>query len=304
METFDIAIIGSGPAGLTAGIYSVRGAASTVLFAGEKWGGQLMLTSVIENYPGFVNGIEGPDLMVAMRAQAEKLGVKIVNVNVTEVDFSARPFKINNSYLAKTVIIATGAETLWLGVPGEKELIGRGISSCAPCDAPFFKEKNVVVVGGGDSAMEEALVLSKFAKNVTFIHRRAEFKASKIMQQKVLSNPKIKVLWNTEVQEVIGVNKLEKIILKNNVDGKTSEFPVDGLFVAVGHSPSSKIFEDMIELDEKGFIKKSEIKEYQSATSVEGVFVAGDVHDHRYKQAITAAAYGCIAALDALKYLE
>ncbi len=299
METFDIAIIGSGPAGLTAGIYASRGAASTMLFAGEKWGGQLMLTSTVENYPGFVDGIEGPDLMVAMKDQAEKLGVKIMNVNVTEVDFSVSPFKVKSGadwYLAKAVIIATGAETLWLGVPGEEGLIGRGISSCAPCDAPFFKEKNVVVVGGGDSAMEEALVLAKFAKLVTIIHRRDAFKASKIMQQKVLSNPKIKVLYNTEVQEVIGSQKLEKIIIKNNVEGKISDFPVDGLFVAVGHSPSSKLFEKKIDLDEKGYITKP--------ISIPGVFVAGDVHDHHYKQAITAAAHGCMAALDALKYLE
>src|SRR5260221_504505 len=235
--------------------------------------------------------------MVAMKDQAEKLGLKIMNVNVTEVDFSVSPFKVKSGadwYLAKAVIIATGAETLWLGVPGEAALIGRGISSCAPCDAPFFKEKNVVVVGGGDSAMEEALVLAKFAKLVTIIHRRDAFKASKIMQQKVLSNPKIKVLYNTEVQEVIGSQKLEKIIIKNNVEGKISDFPVDGLFVAVGHSPSSKLFEKKIDLDEKGYITKP--------ISIPGVFVAGNVHDHHYKQAITAAAHGCMAALDALKY--
>ncbi len=303
METFDIAIIGSGPAGLTAGIYASRGAASTILFAGEKWGGQLMLTSTVENYPGFVDGIEGPDLMVAMRSQAEKLGVKIMNINVTEVDFNVQPFKINNSYLAKAVIIATGAETLWLGVPGEAALIGRGISSCAPCDAPFFKDKNAAVVGGGDSAMEEALVLAKFAKLVTIIHRRDAFKASKIMQQKVLSNPKIKVLYNTEVQEVIGSQKLEKIIIKNNVEGKISDFPVDGLFVAVGHSPSAKLFQGKIELNEKGYVIKKAINGFHMATSVNGVFVAGDVHDFHYKQAITAASFGCMAGLDALKYL-
>ncbi len=306
-KVFDVAIIGSGPAGLTAGIYCVRGAASTIIFAGEKWGGQLMLTSLVENFPGFPDGIQGPDLMIAMRTQAEKLGANVVNENVTAIDFSSLPFKIttgNGSYTAKTLIIATGAETLWLNVPGEKELIGRGISSCAPCDAPFFKEKNVAVVGGGDSAMEEALVLSKFAKEVTIIHRRDAFKASKIMQEKVLSNPKIKILWNTEVQEVIGTTKLEKLILKNIKDNITTEFFIDGLFVAVGHSPSSSIFEGKIELDEKGFIKKTSANGFETSTNIKGVFVAGDVHDHHYKQAITAAAYGCMSALDALKYLE
>ncbi len=306
-NVFDIAVVGSGPAGLTAAIYTTRGNASTVLFAGVNWGGQLMLTSVVENYPGFEDGIEGPDLMQAMRNQAEKLGAKIVNQNADEVDFSVSPFKIKSGdiwYEAKSVIIATGAETLWLGVPGEKELIGHGISSCAPCDAPFFRDKNVAVVGGGDSACEETLVLTKFAKSVTVIHRRDQFKASKIMQSKVLSNPKVKILWNTEVQEVIGTNKLEKLILKNNKDGKTSELAMDGLFVAVGHSPSTKIFEGKIGLDEKGYIKKLESDEYHTKTSVNGVFVSGDVHDHHYKQAITAAGFGCMAALDALKYLE
>ncbi len=300
MDAFDIAVIGSGPSGLTAAIYTTRGNASTILFAGEIWGGQLMLTTLVENFPGFPDGIQGPDLMSAMKKQAENLGTKIIPENVTKVDFSSTPFKLttsnNQTYEAKAVIIATGAETLWLGVPGEKELIGRGISSCAPCDAPFFKEKDVVVVGGGDSAMEEALVLTKFAKIVTIIHRRDSFKASKIMQDKVLNNPKIKVMWNTEVQEVKGENKLEKLILKNNKDNSTTELSVDGLFVAVGHSPSSKIFEGKIDLDEKGYIK--------TPTNVPGVFVSGDVHDHHYKQAITAAGFGCMAALDALKYLE
>ncbi len=304
---FDIAVIGSGPAGLTAAIYTTRGAASTILFAGEKWGGQLMLTSLVENYPGFPDGILGPDLMNAMRKQTENLGTKVINENVIEVDFSKRPFKINThsgSYLAKSLIIATGAETLWLNVPGEQKLIGRGISSCAPCDAPFFKEKRVAVVGGGDSAMEEALVLAKFASEVTLIHRREEFRASKIMQKKVLEHPKIKVLYNTEVQEVIGENKVEKILLKNKKDNKTQEMDVDGVFVAIGHSPSSSIFKGKIDVDEKGFIKKSASGSYQMATNVEGVFVAGDVHDHHFKQADTAAGFGCMAGLEALHFLE
>jgi thioredoxin reductase (NADPH) len=298
-KVYDVAVVGSGPSGLTAAIYMTRGSASTILFAGSKWGGQLMLTTLVENYPGFPDGIQGPDLMQAMRTQAENFGTKFINDDVKDVDFSSSPFKLKSGetwYLAKSIIIATGAETQWLNVKGEKELIGRGVSSCAPCDAPFFKDKSVAVVGGGDSAMEEALVLSKFAKIVTVIHRRDQFKASKIMQEKVLTNPKIKVLWNTEVQEVIGNQKLEKLILKNTIDNKTSEFLTDGMFVAIGHTPMSSIFKGKVELDEKGYIK--------NPISIPGVFVAGDVHDHHYKQAITAAGFGCMAALDALKYLE
>jgi len=305
-QVLDVAVVGSGPAGLTAAIYTTRGAASTILFAGESWGGQLMLTTLVENYPGFPDGIQGPDLMLAMRTQAEKLGAKFVSENVTQVDFSVTPFELkagDKVYKTRSVVIAAGTQTLWLNVPGEKNLIGRGVSSCAPCDAPFFKEKRVAVVGGGDSAMEEALVLAKYAKEITIIHRREGFRASKVMQQKVLSNPKIKVVWNTEVAEIVGDAKVEKLILKNNKDNTTSEFSVDGVFVAIGHYPSSKVFGGKIELDEKGFIKRFEKDGYTSATSVDGVFVAGDVHDYRYKQAVTAAAYGCMAALDVLKYL-
>ncbi|HWA52454.1 MAG TPA: thioredoxin-disulfide reductase [Patescibacteria group bacterium] len=296
-EVFDIAVIGSGPAGLTAAIYTTRGSAKTILFAGESWGGQLMLTTLVENYPGFPDGIQGPDLMANMRKQTENVGAKIVNEKVTSVDFSSKPFTINNSYKAKVVIIATGAETVWLGVPGEQKLIGRGVSSCAPCDAPFFKNKKVAVVGGGDSAMEEALVLEKVASEVTILCRKDVFRASKIMQEKVLKNPKIKVMFNTEIKEMVGDQKLEKLILNNG------ELVVDGVFVAIGHSPSSNIFQGKIELDEKGFIKMFEKDGYHTLTSVEGVFVAGDVHDYHYKQAITAAGLGCMAALDALKYL-
>ncbi|HSX49144.1 MAG TPA: thioredoxin-disulfide reductase [Candidatus Saccharimonadales bacterium] len=306
-ELYDVAIIGSGPAGLTAAIYTTRGSASTVLFTGTKWGGQLMLTTLVENYPGFPDGIQGPDLMFAMKKQAEKFGAKVVSEDITEVDFGTKPFTLKvgkTSYKAKSVIIATGAKTVWLGVSGEEKLIGRGISSCAPCDAPFFREKKVAVIGGGDSAMEEALVLEKFAKEITIIHRRDEFRASKIMQKKVLASPKIKVMYDTEVQGVIGENKLEKIILKNNKTNKESEMEVDGMFVAVGHTPSSTVFKGKIELDEKGFIKKAEKEGYKSSTSIEGVFVAGDVHDFHFKQAITAAGFGCMAALDVLKYLE
>ncbi len=306
-KVFDVAVVGSGPAGLTAAIYTTRGSASTLILAGNVWGGQLMLTTTVENFPGFPDGVMGPDIMANMRKQAQNLGSKIVDENVSEVDFSVDPFVLKSageSYQAKTVIIATGAETLWLNVKGEKELIGRGVSSCAPCDAPFFKGKNVAVVGGGDAAMEEALVLAKFANLVTVIHRRDSFKASAVMQEKVLKNEKIKVLWNTEVQEVVGSDKLEKLILKNNKDNNVFDFALDGVFVAIGHSPSSQIFQGKIDLDEKGFVKRFDDEKYRTKTSREGVFVAGDVHDHHYKQAITAAGFGCMAGLDTLKYLE
>lgn len=299
---FDVAIIGSGPAGLTAGIYATRGAAKTLILGGEKWGGQLMLTTTVDNYPGFENGIEGPDLMNNMKLQADRFGATFLAKNVESVNFSKNPLELvadGKKYSAKSVIIATGADTVWLGLKGEQELIGRGISSCAPCDAPFFKNKKVAVVGGGDSAMEEALTLTKFATEVTIIHRRDKFRASAIMQERVLKNPKIKVLWNSEVAQIIGDQKLEKLILKDN-----SELVVDGLFVAIGHTPSSKIFEGQIDLDEKGFIKKVPQEGYQMTTSKPGVFVAGDVHDYHYKQAITAAGFGCMAGLESLRYIS
>lgn len=305
-QPWDIVIIGSGPAALTAAIYTTRGAASTLILGGEKWGGQLMLTTIVDNWPASP-AIQGPDLMQKMKDHSLLFGAEFIQKNVESVDFSKHPFELTAGvkYLAKSVIIATGAETVWLGVPGEYELIGRGVSSCAPCDAPFFKNKNVAVVGGGDSAMEEALVLAKVAASVTIIHRRDEFKASQIMQQKVLNNQKIKVIWNTEVSQIIGKQKLEKIILKNNKDQTTNELILDGVFIAVGHAPSSKIFAGQIELDEKGYVKKLQKQNgYEMATSMPGVFVAGDVHDYHYKQAITAAGFGCMAGMDALKYLD
>ncbi|MDO8341321.1 MAG: thioredoxin-disulfide reductase [Candidatus Woesebacteria bacterium] len=301
-KIWDVAIIGSGPAGLTAGVYTVRGAASTVILGGETWGGQLMLTSMVDNFPGFSDGIMGPSLMENMKKQALRFGAEFISKNVTEVDFSKSPFKLTTSdsdFLAKTVIIATGAETKWLEIPGEKELIGRGISSCAPCDAPFFKEKDVLVIGGGDSAMEEALVLTKFASRVTLIHRRSEFKASKAMQEKVFANKKISVIWNTEILEVIGSTKFEGLKVKNITSNEVSEIKAGGVFVAIGHTPSSEIFKGKIELDEKGYIKVHS----GTKTNIPGVFVSGDVHDFTYKQAVTAAGFGCQAALDTLNYL-
>lgn len=301
-EPWDVTIIGSGPAALTAAIYTTRGAASTIILGGEAWGGQLMLTTAVDNWPASP-GILGPDLMAKMKEHATRFGGEFVARNVEAVDLGKQPFGLtagSQQLTARSVIIATGAETKWLEVPGVKEFIGKGVSSCAPCDAAFFKGKKTAVVGGGDSAMEEALVLTKYASEVTIIHRRDAFRASQAMQQKVLGNSKIKVLWNSEVEEIAGSGKVEKLKLRNNKNNTTSELPVDGLFVAIGHTPSTSIFTGKIELDEKGYIKVSD----HTKTSVPGVFVAGDVHDYHYKQAVTAAGFGCMAGMDALKYLD
>lgn len=309
-EPWDVAIIGSGPAGFTATIYATRGAASTVLFGGEKWGGQLMLTTTVDNWPG-TPGVQGPELMQKMKDHATMFGGQFMPLMVESIDLTKRPFVISASdkknYLAKSVIITTGSETKWLGIPGEDKLRGRGVSSCAPCDAPFFKEKNVAVVGGGDSAMEEALVLTKYASSVAIIHRKEEFRASKVMQAKIFGlqkQGKIKIIWNTEVKEFLGESALEKIKVLNTKTNKESEMQFDGVFIAIGHIPSTKIFQGKMGLDEKGYVKRIPKNGFQTTTSVDGVFVAGDVHDYHYKQAITAAGFGCQAALDTLKYLE
>lgn len=301
---WDVAIIGSGPAGFTAAIYTTRGAASTIMFGGEVWGGQLMLTSVIDNFPGFPEGILGSDLMSNMKAQAERFGAEFVPVSVEGIDPGKKPFEIKAGgkvYTARSIIIATGAQTLWLDAPGVKELIGKGISSCAPCDAPFFRDKKVAVVGGGDSAMEEAHVLTKYASEVTIIHRRNEFRASAAMQEKVKGNPKIKIIWNSEVVEAKGQSKLESLVIKNNETGKTDEMPFDGLFIAIGHKPASDAFAGVIERDEKGYINQAE---WHCGTNIKGIFAAGDVMDKHFKQAIVASGMGCIAAMETLKYLE
>lgn len=309
---YDVIIIGSGPAGLTAAIYTTRANLKTLVIAGSKWGGQLMLTTLVENYPGFPEGIQGPELMAVMREQAERFGTEIVEVDLTEADFSVRPFRIkagDKIFGGKSVIIATGADTKWLDVKGEKEKIGHGVSSCAPCDAPFFKDKNVIVVGGGDSAMEEALVLTKFAKEVIIVHRRDSFRASEIMFQKTKKNPKIKFLMDTQVTEIIGVNKVEGVKLVNTKTKKASEKQIDGVFVAIGHTPNSKVFSrerdpamagKEIETDEEGYIKVYD----HTKTNIDGVFAAGDVHDRNYKQVITAAGFGCMAALEAERWLR
>ena len=301
MELYDVIIIGSGPAGLTAALYATRANLKTLVVAGRAWGGQLMLTTLVENYPGFPEGIQGPDLMMAMRKQAEHHGAQIIDVDFKSANYGSTPFKIRTDdekeYSGRTVIIATGAETRWLEVPGEKEKIGRGVSSCAPCDAPFFRNKNAIVVGGGDSAMEEALVLTKFASSVTIVHRRGEFRASQIMQKRVKENPKIKLIFDSEIVEILGENKVEKVKIKNNKTNEISEMPVDGVFVAIGHIPNSALFQG-IDRDEQGFIKVYD----HTKTNIDGVYVAGDVHDAEYKQAVTAAGFGCMAALEVEKY--
>ena len=292
---YDVLIIGSGPAGLTSGIYTSRAALKTLIIAGKTWGGQLMLTTEVENYPGFPEGILGPELMERMKKQAVRFGTEIRDEQVTGVDFSRQPFTIKterSEYQGKSAIVATGADTLWLNVPGEKQFIGKGVSSCAPCDAFFYKNKNVIVVGGGDSAMEEALVLTKFATKVTIVHRRGKFRASKIMQDRVMKHPKIDVLWNTKIVEIVGDQKvtgvrLQTVNSKQQIVKETKQ--IDGIFVAIGHSPNSIIFEGKLALDQKGFIKRimnylakpdlapqDELpaSHFRSMTSVEGVFVA------------------------------
>jgi thioredoxin reductase (NADPH) len=300
---YDVIIVGSGPAGLTAAIYTTRANLKTLVLAGVKWGGQLQLTSLVENFPGFPEGIQGPELMLNMRKQAEHHGAEIVEKEFVSGDFKNRPFKITASdgsvFEGKTVILASGADARWLGVPGEEEKIGRGVSSCATCDAAFFREKNVIVVGGGDSAMEEALVLSNVANKVTIVHRSDSFRASQIMQDRVKENPKIEVLFNTQITEVLGGFKVEKVKLLNNKTKEETEMPIDGVFVAIGHIPNTKAFEG-IELDEQGYIKVQN----HFHTNVEGVFVAGDVHDRQYRQAVTAAGFGSAAALEAERWLS
>jgi len=296
-------IIGSGPAGLTAAIYIARGGFKPLLVAGKAPGGQLMETTIVENYPGYPEGIMGPDLMDSMRKQAERLGADFIDGDATFVDFSAKPFKVtvgSSVYAGDTVIIATGASARWLGLESEERLKGRGVSSCSTCDAFFFKDKNVVVVGGGDSAIEEALFLTKFAKEVTVVHRRDELSASKMMQDKAFSNEKIKFRWNSQVAEILGEARVEGIGLKDTVTGETSDVTCDGVFIAIGHVPNTSLFKGHLELDEKGYV----IAKDGMSTSVSGVFVAGDAYDYIYRQAITAAGSGCRAALAAIKYLE
>lgn len=291
-------IIGSGPAGYTAGIYAARVKLEPLILAGEIHGGQLMNTTVVENWPGSKTGIMGPELMREMREQAQKFGAEIIDKNVVKVDFSKRPFTIDD-YQAEAVIITTGASSLMLGVPGEKELLGRGVATCAVCDAPFYKEKIAVVAGGGDAACEDSLALTKFAKQVYLVVRRDSLRASKIMAERVMKHPRIKIFWNTQVKQILGGQKVEAVEFTNG-----EKLTTDGVFLAIGHQPATGIFKSQIDLDFKGYIITGLNKDYPTMTGVAGVFAAGDVVDHRYKQAITAAGMGCMAALDAEKWLE
>lgn len=353
MENINLAIIGSGPSGYTAGVYASRAKLDPTLFAGIQSGGQLMWTTDVENYPGFTDGVDGKQLMAQMRGQAERFGTKIIDTYVTAVDFSQRPFKIwtqlpetndpvslmertkpeellsqlqsikeqEPTHLAKAVIISTGAVSRMLGVAGERELLGKGVSTCAVCDAAFYKDKDTFVVGGGDSAMEDTLALTKFAKSVTIIHRKKEFRASKIMQERVLNHEKVKVLWETELVRVIGEEKVEHIEVRNS-KSEILKLDAQGVFLAIGHIPMTTIFKDQLDLDSHNYVltrhsfskrgaemalehsNEAGLIQFPSMTSVEGVFAAGDVVDLRYKQAITAAGQGCQAALDAERWLE
>jgi thioredoxin reductase (NADPH) len=275
----------------------------TLVLAGKLFGGQLMLTSGVENFPGFSNGIQGPDLMQEMRRQAERFGAEIVDEDVDSIDFERKPLQVvagGKTHTAKAVIIATGSSAKWLGLPSEEKLRGRGVSSCATCDGYFFREKRVVVVGGGDTALEEALFLTKYATQIMVVHRRDNLRASKIMQKRAMSNEKIKFVWDSVVDEILGRERAEGVKVRNLKTGDISMIPCDGVFVAIGFQPNTSIFRGQVELDEKGYVVSRRVTQ----TSVEGVFVAGDVHDYRYRQAVTAAGEGCKATMDALTYLE
>ena len=304
-KTYDIVVIGSGPAGYTAALYASRANLDTLVFQGFESGGQLMLTSDVENYPGYRDGVMGPDMMDDFEVQAARFGAEMRLDNVESVDFSERPFKLwaegeEEPTLAKAVVIATGAKARWLGLPGEGRLMGRGVSGCATCDGFFFKDKKVAVVGGGDTAMEEALTLSKYAGEVVLIHRRDEFRASKIMLERARKNPRITFVTDTVVEDVLGENSVEGVRIKNVKTGEERELAVDGFFAAIGHEPATTLFRSLVEMDEGGYI----IQREHTMTSVPGVFSAGDVSDKRYRQAVTAAADGCRAAIDAERWLE
>jgi thioredoxin reductase (NADPH) len=311
----DVVIIGSGPAGLTAAVYTARGNLKPVVLEGEpsstsdQPGGQLMLTTDVENFPGFPDGIMGPELMANMRSQAHRFGAELSTVRASRVDFTDRPFKIwvgdpqaaTPTYLARSVIIATGAQSLMLNLPAEQRLIGHGLSTCATCDGFFFRGHHIAVVGGGDSAIEEATFLTKFAETVTIIHRRKELRASKIMQDRAFANPKINFLWNHTVDDILGEHKVEGLVVRDTTTNVLSSLPITGLFVAIGHRPNTDLFRGQLEMAESGYLITDP---RSSATNVAGVFACGDVQDATYRQAITAAGSGCMAAMDAERWLE
>lgn len=315
MAHHEVVIIGSGPAGLTAAIYAARANLKPLVIEGEpssnsdQPGGQLMLTTDVENYPGFPEGIMGPQLMADMRAQATRFGAEIVTLKVSRADFSARPFAIwigdpdtaEPTYTAEAVIVSTGARSVMLGLEAEQRLIGHGLSTCATCDGFFFRDQEIAVVGGGDSAMEEAGFLTKFASKVTLVHRRDALRASKIMQQRAFDNPKIEFAWNSVVVDVVGGTKVEALALRDTVTGEQRDLPVTGVFIAIGHRPNTDLFTDQLDMDDAGYLVTGADR---STTNIEGVFACGDVQDHTYRQAVTAAGSGCMAAIDAERWLE
>ena len=300
----NVIVIGSGPAGFTAALYAARANLAPLVLKGLEAGGQLMLTTDVENYPGFADGLLGPELMDQMEKQAARFGAEILPVHVTDVDLSERPFVVragDQEWRGRTIIVATGATARWLGVPGEEKLRGRGVSACATCDGFFFRERELVVVGGGDTAMEEATFLTKFASKVSIVHRREEFRASKVMSARALANPKVDVIWNTTVAEVHGDDAVSGVTLRDVRTDESRTFAADGLFVAIGHDPNTALFRGKLALDDEGYIT---VAEPRTATSVPGVFAAGDVTDRIYRQAVTAAGQGCKAAIDAERFLE
>jgi thioredoxin reductase (NADPH) len=300
----NVIVIGSGPAGFTAALYAARADLSPLVLKGLEAGGQLMLTTDVENYPGFADGLLGPELMDQMEKQAARFGAEILPVHVTEVDLSERPFTVragDQVWRSHTLIVSTGASARWLGVPGEEKLRGRGVSACATCDGFFFRDRELVVVGGGDTAMEEATFLTKFARKVTIVHRRDAFRASKVMAARAFENPKIDVLWNTTIEEVLGDDAVTGVTLRDVTTGEDRSFDADGVFVAIGHDPNTALFRGSLTLDDAGYIQ---VAEPRTATNVPGVFAAGDVTDRIYRQAVTAAGQGCKAAIDAERFLE
>ncbi|MEX2551544.1 MAG: thioredoxin-disulfide reductase [Actinomycetota bacterium] len=310
-----VIIIGSGPAGLTAALYTARANLSPLVIEGFEAGGQLMLTTEVENYPGFVDGIMGPELMAILRKQAMRFGATVVTEDVTSVDFSERPFKVHvgdTVYTGDSVIVSTGASAKMLGLDNEKRLMGRGVSTCATCDGAFFKGQDLIVTGGGDSAIEEANFLTRFASNVNLVHRRDQLRASKIMQDRAFANPKIDFTWNSQISDILGEQRMTGVRVKDTKTGEESDIPAGGLFVAIGHTPNTALFKDILELDDAGYmVVGNKLKEdwapgtnYATRTSIEGVFGAGDVVDHVYRQAVTAAGMGCQAAIDTERWLE